>query len=81
MSGITFVDTVTHVPSIWANAVNNVVYNLLGAPTTLEQLQQRLELQSLAYQAHSQVNITGGNINGVNLGTTVPIVRLIVKFV
>lgn len=79
MSGILFVDTVTHVPAVWANAVNTLVYDIFGASTTLAQAQQRLGLQSLAYQLHSQVNITGGNINGVEMGTVTPVTRMVAK--
>lgn len=79
MSGTTFVDTVTHVPSVWANTVNTLVYDIFGASTTLAQAQARLGLQSLAYQLHSQVNITGGNINAVALGTNAPITRLVAQ--
>lgn len=79
MSGILFVDTVTRVPAAWANAVNALVYDVFNAATTLQDAQAALRLQGLAYQAHNNVNIEGGNINGVNMGTLVPITRLVAQ--
>jgi hypothetical protein len=77
MSGIQFVDTVTHVPAVWANAVNTLVYDIFGAPQSLAQAQARFGLQSLAFQAHTNINVTGGNIYGVELGTGTPVSRLV----
>lgn len=79
MSGIHFVDTVTHVPAVWANAVNTLVYDIFGASVTLAQAQARLGLQSLAYQNHERVNIGGGNINNVAIGTGTPVSRLVAQ--
>lgn len=79
MSGIQFVDTVTHVPAVWANAVNTLVYDIFGAPQSLAQAQARFGLQSLAFQAHTNINVTGGNINGVELGTGTPVSRLVAQ--
>jgi hypothetical protein len=69
MDGIHFVDTVTHVPSVWANATNSLVYKIFLAAETTEQAQAALRLRSLAYQAHDRVNIEGGSIDGVDIGT------------
>ncbi len=79
MSGVNFVDTVTVVPATWANTVNALVYNVFGAATTLQGAQAALRLQSLAYQAHNNVNIEGGNINNVMIGTQTPVQRFVAQ--
>lgn len=77
MSGITFVDTVTHVPAPWANAVNRLVYDVFQTASTVAEAQAALQMGSLAFQMHGNVNIEGGNINGVDIGTVTPVPHLV----
>lgn len=77
MAGIHFVDTVTHVPASWANAVNKLVYELLGAPNSIAAIQSVLGLDTMAHQSRGLVNIEGGNIDGVRIGANSPALSLV----
>jgi hypothetical protein len=69
MSSIHFTDTVTHLPAEWANDVDALVYDIFSAAQTRAEALVALGLRGMALQSPESVNITGGNINGVQLGT------------
>lgn len=74
MSGINFVGKITSIPAHWANAVNTLVYDVFGAVSTIAGAQAALGLQGMAYQMPGAVEISGGNIDGVNIGSVTPVV-------
>lgn len=69
MSSIQFTDTVTHLPAEWANDVDALVYDVFAAAQTKTEALLALGVRGMALQNPDAVNIIGGNINGVNLGT------------
>jgi hypothetical protein len=72
MASINFIDTVTHLPSHWANAVDALVYDVFSGAATQTQARAALGIGTLALQNASAANITGGVINNVNIGQVTP---------
>lgn len=72
MASTNFTDEVTHVPAAWANDVNALTYTIFdGAQTKIEAL-AALGILSMAKQDSASVEITGGSIDGVEIGAFVP---------
>lgn len=67
-----YIDTVTHIPAFWANAVSDLVYDVFGLAATKSAARAALELGTIAVQDADDVQIVGGNINNVPIGLSVP---------
>ena len=67
-----YIDTVTHIPAFWANAVSDLVYDVFGLAATKAGARAALELGTLAIQDADAVQIAGGSINNVPIGLSVP---------
>lgn len=61
MSSTTFTTAVTTIPAAWANDVNRVIYDVLGAPLTLNALQLALGLGPVLNGGALQV--VGGRVD------------------
>lgn len=55
-----FIHQVTTIPSDWANAVSNLVYDVFGLASTIADARNRLGLGSIATQQSNAINSTGG---------------------
>lgn len=71
---IDFVDGVTPIPASWANTVDDMVFDVFGAASTVGGARAALGLGTLALQNSGAVVITGGHLNNVNLGLLTPCV-------
>lgn len=67
-----YVDTVTHIPAVWANAVSDLVYDVFGLAGTKAGARAALELGSMALQNADNIQIVGGSVNNVPIGLDVP---------
>lgn len=67
-----YIDTVTHIPAVWANAVSDLVFDVFALARTVPEARQRLGLGSLALQSNDQVAIEGGTINNTVIGNVTP---------
>lgn len=67
-----YIDTVTHIPAFWANAVSDLVYDVFGLAATKAGARAALELGTIAIQDADAVQIAGGSINNVPIGLSVP---------
>jgi hypothetical protein len=67
-----FIHQVTIIPSEWANAVSNLVYDVFGLANTIADARTRLGLGSIATQHANAINVTGGGLNGVSIGAVQP---------
>lgn len=72
MSSQEFANQVTRIEPEWANDVNDLVYDVFGAAKSVADARASLQLGTMALQARSAVDITGGTVNGVSIGNTVP---------
>lgn len=72
MPSINFVDAVTHVPADWANAVDALVFDIFQGSQDLHSAQVAFELGTLGKQDYNAVDITGGQMEGVEIGLFVP---------
>jgi hypothetical protein len=70
MSSTTFTTAVTTIPAAWANDVNRVVYDVLGAPMTLNALQLALGLGPVLNGGALQV--VGGRVDNSPIGANQP---------
>lgn len=67
-----FVDTVTHIPAIWANAATDLIYDVFEMAATKAGARAALELGSLALQHADNIQLVGGSINNIPIGLDVP---------
>lgn len=67
-----YIDTVTHIPAFWANAVSDLVYDVFGLAATKAGARAALELGTMSIQDADSVQIAGGSINNVPIGLSVP---------
>lgn len=67
-----FIDTVTHIPALWANAVSDLVYDVFDQATTKTGVRAALELGTMAIQNANNVQIVGGSVNNAPIGLDVP---------
>lgn len=65
-----FTTAVTTIPTAWANDVNRVVYDVLGAPSNLTQLQTALGLGPLLNGG--ALRTINGSVDGSPIGATQP---------
>ena len=72
MASITFIDTVTQIPAAWANDVNTLVYGIFNGSQNLVDAQTVLGLGTMAYQNENNIFVTGGTLNNVTIGNSVP---------
>jgi hypothetical protein len=76
MASTNFLDDQTVIYAAWCNDVNNIVYNLLGSsgtpPANVAAIRTNLGLGTAALQNINSMTISGGTINGVPIGSTVP---------
>lgn len=70
MSSTTFTTAVTTIPAAWANDVNRVIYDVLGAPLTLSQLQLALGLGPVLNGGALQV--VAGRVDNSPIGANQP---------
>jgi hypothetical protein len=70
MSSTNFTTAVTTIPAAWANDVNRVIYDVLGAPSTLAQLQNALGLGPVLNGG--ALRIINGSVEGSAIGATQP---------
>lgn len=70
MSSTNFTMAVTTIPVSWANDVNRVIYDVLGAPATLSQLQTALGLGPLLNGG--ALIMVNGRVDGSPIGSTQP---------
>jgi hypothetical protein len=70
MASTIFNNTVTQIPSGWANDVNRIIYDVLGAPVSFTALQSALGLNPVINGG--SFTVTGGSINGTAIGATQP---------
>jgi hypothetical protein len=67
-----YVDTVTHIPAVWANAVSDLVFDVFALAGTKAGARAALELGSMALQNADNIQIVGGSVNNVPIGLDVP---------
>lgn len=70
MGSTNFVGTVTQIPTAWANEVNRIVYDVLGAPADLSALQTALGLRPVL--DGGPLRTTGGIIENTPIGASQP---------
>lgn len=73
MASTVFEDKETMVPAAWANDVNTLVYTVLGAPTNAGDVRRAIGLGDMAVQNSHLVNIQGGYMDGVVIGSREPV--------
>ena len=67
-----FVNQVTHVPSEWANAVSDLVYDVFKEAKTTEEAKRLLGIGKMAAQDPANIVISGGTMDGVTIGSALP---------
>jgi hypothetical protein len=67
-----YIDTVTHIPAVWANAISDLVFDVFALARTVPEARKRLGLGKLALQNNDQVVIEGGTINNTVIGNLIP---------
>lgn len=77
MSSTLFTSAVTTIPTAWANDVNRVIYDVLGAPSSLSQLQMALGLGPVLNGGAFQV--INGRIDGTPIGANQPSTALFTR--
>ncbi len=70
MSSTVFTVAVTKIPVAWANDVNRVIYDVLGAPSTLTQLQMALGLGPVLNGG--ALRVINGSVDGSAIGANQP---------
>jgi hypothetical protein len=76
MASTNFTDKVTMVPADWANDVNRIVYQVFGNAQNASDVLAALGLSAAATMDPNAVIITGGTIDGVNIGGAVPAIQV-----
>lgn len=77
MASTTFTDKVTMVPADWANDVNHLVYQLFGNAQNAAQAVAALGLANVSNFNPAAAVITGGNLDHVTIGATVPAINIV----
>ena len=67
-----FANFVTQIPAHWANDANALIYDVFSGATTVAGARAALDLGDMALASSASVVITGGTIEGVNIGAVTP---------